>query len=578
MTSFDIQQLPFTPASLASWSLLNPRHRNWPVVYTLSSSNKVYVGESINAAGRFKQHLEGPKKSLQQARIVLAPTFNKSVCLDLESYLIRLFAGDGQYQVLNRNDGITDAEYYNRADYQQTFADVFQELRNLGAFTRSIREIENTDLFKLSPFKALTPDQGGAVEDIVSGLFQDLAAETESRIVVQGDPGTGKTVVASYLMKLLSDIKNADLSEPVDSDSILSEFFVEGFPQLLADFRMALVVPQQSLRKSIQRVFKKTPGLSPSMVLDPFQVGKSIAPFDLLIVDEAHRLNQRASQASGSLNADFAAINTRLFEVDDSHWTQIDWITHQSRHQVFLVDEAQGVRPADVPRATLKALTTTAERQGRHYRLSTQMRVAAGSDYVGYIRAVLSDAPPPVQTFPGYDLRFFDDVSAMVSEVALRNSEHGLARTVAGYAWPWVSRNDASTFDISIGDVQLRWNSVAVDWVSSPDSPSEVGSIHTIQGYDLNYAGVIIGNDLQYDAGTGKLVFNKASYFDARGKQNNKALGITYGDQELLQLVLNIYSVLLTRGILGTYVYVCDPALRERLRPFFTGSPIPGSP
>lgn len=154
MTDFDIEQFPFTPTGVKAWAPLDPRHRNWPVVYTLSSNNKVYVGESINAAGRFKQHLESSKKSMQQARIVLAPNFNKSVCLDLESYLIRLFAGDGQYQVLNRNDGIIDAEYFDRADYQKLFADVFEELRERGAFSRSVREIENTDLFKLSPFKA----------------------------------------------------------------------------------------------------------------------------------------------------------------------------------------------------------------------------------------------------------------------------------------------------------------------------------------------------------------------------------------------------------------------------------------
>ncbi len=233
--------------------------------------------------------------------------------------------------------------------YQATFRAIFDELAQRGVFTRPIREIENSDLFKLSPFKALTHDQAIAVNDILSGLFKDLESRASSRIVIQGDPGTGKTVVAIYLMKLLSDIKNADLTEPADGDSILSEFFVPGYPELLEGFRVGLVVPQQSLRKSIQRVFKKTPGLSPSQVLTPFQVGNSDERFDLLIVDEAHRLNQRANQAAGPSEHDVQEHQPpplrRGRPVD--HPARLDRL--QSKHQVYLVDGAQAVRPADLP-------------------------------------------------------------------------------------------------------------------------------------------------------------------------------------------------------------------------------------
>ena len=108
-----------------------------------------------------------------------------------------------------------------------------------------------------------------------------------------------------------------------------------------------------------------------------------------------------------------------------------------------------------------------------------------------------------------------------------------------------------------------------MDWVSSPRSPKEVGSIHTVQGYDLNYVGVIIGPDLRWDASTNQTSFDRASYFDTKGKENNPKLGQRYSDDDLLQYVRNIYAVLLTRGILGTYVYVSDRALREQLRKYF---------
>ncbi len=569
MTSFRVEHFRFAAQDIRAQAGRDPRFSNWPVVYALDGNGAVYVGESLNAAARLRQHLEAEdKRQLQGARVVIDETFNKSVCLDLESYLIRLLAGDGRFQVLNRNEGITNANYYGRDEYQATFRAVFDALLERGLFTRPIRDIENSDLFKLSPFKALSPDQAIAIDDILSGLFDDLAAGRSSRIVIQGDPGTGKTVVGIYLMKLLSDIKNADLSEPSDSDSILSEFFVPGYPELLTDFNVGLVIPQQSLRKSIQRVFRQTPGLSPSQVLTPFQVGKREDQFDLLIVDEAHRLNQRANQAAGPLNTMYRDINIRLFGEDDSSITQLDWIDFKSRHQLYLVDGAQSVRPADLPSSAVNDLVSKAKRDQRHYGLTSQMRVRAGQDYVAYVRGVLDGSVGSREEFPGYDLRMYDDLGEMRSALAEKENEAGLARLLAGYAWKWVSKNDPDAIDINLDGLQLQWNSTDTDWVNKPTSVNEVGSIHTIQGYDLNYAGVIIGRDLRRDDAAGRVVFDRAHYFDPRGTTNNRLLGVTYTDDDILQFVKNIYAVLLTRGVLGTYVYVCDPSLREYLRRF----------
>ncbi len=569
MTTFRIEQFRFAATLVGSLARLDPHYSNWPVVYALDGSGCVYVGESRNAVARLRQQLETEgKRDLQFARVVIDETFNKSVCLDLESYLIRLLAGDGRFQVLNRNEGITNADYYGRDAYRATFRAIFEKLLEQGLFTRPIREIENSDLFKLSPFKALTQDQAIAVDDILTGLFDDLSAEASSRIVIQGDPGTGKTVVAIYLMKLLSDIKSADLSEPVDGDSLLSEFFVPGYPELLSDFRVGLVVPQQSLRKSIQRVFRHTPGLHPHQVLTPFDVGASDEQFDLLVVDEAHRLNQRAAQAAGPLNKKYRDINVKLFGEDDPSITQLDWIDYQSKNQLYLVDGAQSVRPADLPTSLVEGLVDTAISAHRHYRLTSQMRVRAGQDYVRYVRGVLDGGVTTREEFPDYDLRMYDNLGDMRDAILQKEDQVGLARLLAGYAWKWVSKTNREAADIELDGLELKWNSVALDWVNTPNSVNEVGSIHTIQGYDLNYAGVIIGKDLRYDAARGRVVFDRRNYHDARGVTNNRLLGITYTDNDILQFVRNIYGVLLTRGVLGTYVYVCDPPLREHLRQF----------
>jgi len=567
MTSFEIERFSFKSENVSEWAKQNPRHTNWPVVYTLSDSAELYIGETLNGASRMRQHLgTETKQHLEQVQVIIDETFNKSVCLDLESFLIRLFAGDGKYKILNGNDGITDADYYERPKYQESFKEIFENLYRMGYFTRTIPQIENSDLFKLSPFKALTPDQAAAVEDILEGLFEDIESSNTNTIVVQGEPGTGKTVLAIYLIKLLCDIKVLNEDEPLDHDSMFADFYQPGHKSLLKNSRIGIVVPQQSLRKSIQMVFRNVPALDPSMVLTPFEVGESHEKFDLLIVDEAHRLSRLAAQAMGTLTKQFRDINGRLFGTDGANNSQLDWIMHQSKHQLFLVDSDQAVRPADLPSHTLTSLKNNAKNDDRLYRLATQMRVRAGSDYVGFGKELLKGKIPNGRDFGPYDLRLFEDFDSMYRAIRRREEEFGLSRLVAGYAWEWKSRRDKSAYDIELGSFKLRWNTTAVDWINSKNALDEVGSIHTVQGYDLNYAGVIIGKDLVFDTSKGKTTFNRKRYFDARGKSNNNILGIKFSNEDILNYVRNIYSVLLTRGIRGTYIFVEDKELRSIFR------------
>lgn len=564
MTGFRIERLTLARGELLAFASRDPQHRDWPVVYTLNDSAEVYVGESMDAANRLRQHIDGGKKShLAEARVIVDASFNKSACLDLESYLIGLFSGEGRYKVLNVQASSGTGNYYQRDCYRERFREIFARLRAEGLFSTSIDEIENSDLYKLSPFKSLTDDQGDAVVAITESLLADLNGGPGGSMVIEGGPGTGKTVVAIFLVKLLRDIGAWD-GEPLESESYLTGLFTRGNKKTLSGLRIGLVVPQQSLRKSIQVVFSRTPGLDASMVISPFDVGKSEMPWDLLIVDECHRLNQRANQTSAQKNREFHEINVKLFGADDPTTTQLDWISAMSHQQLLLVDRRQRVRPADLDVSTLVALAERAEARGRRHVLTTQLRVRSG-DYVEYVREVLGPEPPPERIdFGDYDVRLFDDVGEMLAEIRARNAEEGLARVIAGYAWPWQSKKDRSRADIVFGDIELQWNSRVVDWVDSPKSVDEVGSIHTIQGYDLNYAGVIVGRDLQYDEAAGKLRFDRSNYFDKKGLQNNPGQRLT--EQELLDFVLNIYAVLMTRGIRGTYLYVVDDALRTYLR------------
>lgn len=566
MGNFRIERLPFDGGALSAWSKTDARHNNWPVVYTISADNEIYVGETLNALNRLNQHLSSPSRAdLNKVRIVFNDRFNKSVCLDLESHLIRYFHADGHFRVQNRNYGITDADYFERDKYRAEFDELFAELLDEGLLTRTIPDIVNSNLFKYSPFKALNQDQASAVDEVLEIFFKDLEVGRGRSLVVQGDPGTGKTIVAIYIMKLLMDIAKSEPDELLDRDTMFANFFDADYRELLKDFRVAMVIPQQSLRKTVQSVFAQTPGLSRSMVLNPFEVGESAEAFDLLIVDEAHRLGQRSNQPSAALNSKFTNINLAIFGEDRDEITQLDWIRAQSRHQIYLIDSAQSVKPADVPKKVLDELSAAAQEEASFFRLASQMRINGGNDYVDYVAKLLSGEEVQQKNFGTYDFRFFTSAHDMREEILKRDHEHGLSRLLAGYAWPWSSKKDPDLHDIELEGMKLFWNRTATDWINSETSPEEVGSIHTVQGYDLNYAGVIIGPDLGYDPTTGKIVFHRENYHDKKGKENNPRLGITYSDEDLLDYVVNIYRVLMTRGIRGTYVYVCDGKLRNHL-------------
>jgi DUF2075 family protein len=567
MTDFDIVDLPFDQDSVVNWSLANEIARDWPVVYILNNDKEVYVGETINAQSRLQQHLTTEsKKNLKRVQIVLSSKFNKSACLDLESQLIQYLAADGAHRVLNANAGIVNGNYFDRQEYRATFQELFDRLVDKGLLTRPIPEIINSNLFKYSPFKSLTSDQAIAVKGILDEILKGKRKGKSAKIVIEGDPGTGKTIIAIYLMKLLHDIANISDEIPVDDDSIFAEYMTRENSELLNDYKVGLVIPQQALRTTLANVFSKTPGLNKKMILKPFSVGGSDEKWDLLIIDEAHRLSMRANQAFPTLNTLYVDINKKLFGKDDLNYTQLDWMVAQSNAQVLLLDPEQTIKPLDLPRSVIDDAIADARSAQTYFKLHSQLRVSAGQDYVEFVQRLLTDDPMPNPGFDKYDLRFFESFAKMREAVLQKNEEFGLSRILAGYAWKWVSKKDPAMPDIEIDGLKLFWNQTDKDWINSKNSELEVGSIHTIQGYDLNYAGVVIGNDIGFDPVSKRIVFHRDNYFDSKGTLNNLVQGIIYSDDDILQYIVNIYRVLLTRGIKGTYIYVHDPELRQILR------------
>ena len=550
----------------------NSRLHNWPVVYIINNDERLYVGETTDFLSRTRQHLQNPQKQgLREIRVVLDDTFNKSTCLDLESQLIMLFSGDGKYQVINSNAGIADCDYFDREHYQVTFDQIVENLRVLGLFNQSALDIRNSNLFKYSPYKALNDDQIQVTEAIIDDLWQSLEEGESSVHVVQGSAGTGKTVVGIFLTKLLSDLGTPN--QAPTGESVFDEYYQEGYKPLFEGRRIGLVVPQQSLRASVKHVFSKVSSLSREMVLTPFDVGDSDEHYDILIVDEAHRLNRFSAQSSGMMTKLYKEINARLFGNPESGHSQLDWLRKQCDHLILLLDPEQSVRPQDLTPTEINACLDSSRDSGRIHTLRSQLRIQGDSaeygDFLDQLLALGPQSPIEIPTIEGYELRVFSDLDEMIEEIHKKDKEFGLSRLAAGYAWEWVSKTNRELFDINIpGARPLRWNSTDKDWVGKGSS-DEVGSIHTLQGFDLNYAGVIIGPDIEVDE-HGFLRANRERYADKRGKAD-VAMALNPSerkttDEDLLRYIRNCYRVLLTRGIRGTYIYAGASALRQRLQ------------
>lgn len=249
----------------------------------------------------------------------------------------------------------------------------------------------------------------------------------------------------------------------------------------------------------------------------------------------------------------FDNVNRKL-KLDINEGDQLDWIKLSAKHIILCYDKNQSVRPSDILPQKIEELEVE-----KHI-IQSQMRVLGGQDYIEYIHDILHISQKEIKKFDKYDVFLFKDVSEMYQKIKEKDKEHGLCRIVAGYAWEWKSKLDKSAYDIDIEGNKYRWNSTQKDWVNSKNAIEEIGCIHTIQGYDLNYVGVIIGNEISYI--NGKIEIDSKRYYDKYGKQTIK------NPEVLKNYIINIYKTLLTRGIRGTYIYICDLGLREYVKKY----------
>ncbi len=563
--SFDLsievsEQYDFNKESLTKIEL-NPWVKNqWPLVYFIQNKTEriAYVGESTNASGRIKNHLANPeRRKLNKISIFGSDKFNKSATLDIESNLIQYITAEGTYSLQNGNYGLVNHNYYQQDLYKNLFREIWSKLIEKKFVTKSLEEIENSEIFKYSPYKSLNEDQYNSVLEILKGL----TVKNSNRIFINGSAGTGKTILATYLIKLLNtDI--VDLSfEDFNDDELKEINYIRAFQTKYPKARIGLVIAMTSLRESLENVFKKIPGLKASMIISPSDTFKIKGKYDLLIVDEAHRLRQYKN--IGWRGA-FKKNNQKLGLGDTGN--ELDWIIANSKNQIFFYDSAQSVKPSDIDEEKFDILLNN--KNTLKLELTSQMRVKGGNNYIKFVDELLHVKRGFKNTYyaKDYELLVFDSLVDLYNELGKREKLSGLCRLIAGYSWPWLSdpkrkpKPSPDTIDIELEGLKFKWNSTDKDWVNSSNAFSEIGCIHTTQGYDLNYAGVIFGKEINFNKVTNRIEVDPKMYFDKYGR-----IGVN-NIEDLKSYIINIYKTIMYRGIKGTYIYACNDNLREYLK------------
>lgn len=566
LSNTSLKKFPFTKSSLEDIKTKISKSQNWPVVYILQGEKEAYIGETNNAYKRMSQHLENPRrKVLDNIFLLLNDSFNKSVTLDFENKLIQYMHADGKYILQNENAGQSvQHDYYQRLVYEETFNDLWNKLKKEKLVNKSVFEITNSEIFKYSPYKELTEDQFDCIEKMIGHLGVAIKENTQKNMVICGGAGTGKTVLAIYFIKTLVDIinRNSDFTNldeilPEDSPILQSASLIK-LIQEHKNLKIAFVVPAPSFRGTIKKVFKATKGLKANMVIGPNDIVKN--KYDIVIVDEAHRLKRNKNLAN---NGQYIAACKALGLEKDA--TQLDWITHDKRYlTVLFYDSKQRVKIDDAEDSSFSEFSSNST----NIALCSQLRIKGGDNYINFINAVLNNEKVTYNS-ENYDLSIFDDYKQMEDMIFAKNEEcEGLCRVLSGIAYPWSTKirtkNKIKQLDIDVdgdGKYLRSWNQLFNDtsFITDDSHKDEIGCIYTCQGYDLNYAGVILGPDIYYDTVNKRIDINVKKYY------KRKSVNV-HNDQEAKRFILNQYLVLLTRGIKGTYIYAVNKELREYLK------------
>lgn len=520
----------------------------YPTVYIIYSKNEesyqVYVGETNNINQRTREHFkESGKYGKNSEMIVIGHEhFNKSLTLDIENKIMLYMTGvDAVKNITNRRDN-PQYKYFPSSEMEAIFSKTWRGLKKSDEKLFPIEKIiQDNALFKASPFHKLTYDQLQAKNQILMRVQEVVQenGETHQLILVEGEAGSGKTVLLSSLFYALSGqddgFKNA------------SSYMVVNHEEQVKVYKS--IAQKLSIeRKNKERVMRSTRFIN--------KISKD-NPADITLVDEAHLLLTRKNQSyfGESQIADI---------VDRSKVT----IAVLDKHQILKTDQY-------IEDSKFEELENEAKKRGNLIKLKEQLRMSADKDTVMWIKELVYGKK--VLNLPKnddkYDLRIFKSAKGLYKAIEQKNSEseeNGLSRILATYDWKYSSTKQKSgkLYEVETEDFKLPWNlqvskdSKKFSWVEREDSINEVGSTYTIQGFDLNYSGVIIGPSVKYR--NGKIIYDPKDSSNKNAIQNRT---ISDGTKVKVfdKLLPNELNVLLTRGVNGLYIYAADEELRKAL-------------
>ena len=379
--------------------------------------------------------------------------------------------------------------------------------------------------------------------DKIRPLLNENGNFQKSVIIVKGGPGTGKTVIALHILAELSrhhlNVQYATKSKPL----------LEGV--------------RHQIRPNARILFQNVTSYVPASA-DENSV-------DVLLVDEAHRIQKSA-------NNQYTKAENR------TNLPQVDTIIRAAKITVFFIDDRQAIRGAEIGSAEL--IREAAKRWNakvEECELTSQFRCNGSDNYMDWLEQVLYNKPITSSFQPeDFDLRVFSDPQTMYDALVEQNNKTGqTARLMAGFCWPWsTSVIDGDLVkDVKIGNFAMPWETSDrvpyqkltkkypkwFEWAYKPLGIEQVGCIYTAQGFEFDYAGVIIGGDLKFDPVSKQIFTDKSACKDPVLRQNRQEATMTFDDY-----VRNIYRVLMSRGMKGCYVYAVDENLSKYLKGIIT--------
>ena len=539
---------------------------NFPTVYIHnwreSGDFEVYVGESNDIFKRTRQHYDAASdKSRWQSKLLEKDAilfiighehFNKSLTLDIENRLMHyMMSVERVKHVYNLRDN-PQTRYYPMEELDDIFSKIWRGLRkeNKDLFPTE-SAIKDSAIYKASPLHKLTKEQEKARDLIIQKVSKALEnKETRQLIFIDGEAGTGKTVLNSstfYELYCQAEENNRNLKCFLlvnhDEQSTVYEQIAE---------KLGLI------EKYGQVVSKPTTFINNH---------SKDEPVDIAFVDEAHLLLTQGKQSYRGKN-------------------QLNDIMDRARVTVVMFDENQILTTEQFWEAQiLEQYRNQAKLEENHIVLKKQLRMQADPATMDWIDSFTKErrVKKIPNTFGGYAIKIFANPELLDLEIQRRaqESDSALSRVIATYDWQYSSNHKMEDqvmkyWEVLIGKWHKPWNREleselskkekrdikGLAWAEQPQTINEVGSTFTIQGFDLNYAGVILGPSVKYR--DGKIIFDPTASKNEKAVRNRTLSDGTkqkFGET----LIQHEVRVLMTRGVNGMYIYACDPELRAAL-------------